>query len=427
MQRSTLLLAIFFQITLSTTCPGQTSPAHTVTLTNPLDAERTDELIVWRRSDLENKLGKISPGKFIRISDDHKMPVAVQFDDLDGDGVWEEAVFLHSFRPLEKWRIQVAVSDRKAAIKLVVRAHTRMRAKMEDDQYGPNLDSATMPFRNPPTDFSKHHFPPWLTEGPGWENDKVAYRLYFDTRNNKDIYGKTTAAMVMDTVGANPKKSYHELADWGMDVLKVGNSLGAGALALSVPREGAKDSLIRLGGQQIKNETYRKLADGPIRAAFLMSYEWEIDGSPVFITEQISISAGQYFYGSKVDIKDAPAGSRLVTGIANFYSNNPGNFSQGDAQVLYCHGRQSENKDMMGMAILAESKDFSAFGSRPASGSDVTSTYTLSQVIKKDQPLYFRFYTGWERTDPGFKSEEFFRNFLKKEADKFNHPLLLKW
>jgi hypothetical protein len=41
--------------------------------------------------------------------------------------------------------------------------------------------------------------------------------------------------MVLDEVGADTSKNYHQQADWGMDVLKVGASLGAGSLALYVP------------------------------------------------------------------------------------------------------------------------------------------------------------------------------------------------
>ena len=406
--------------------PAQAASA-TATLFNPLDMDRPDELFVWERADLEKKLGAIANGKFIQLTDENGVPVAVQFDDINGDQQWDEAVFVRSFSAREKISLQVSVTDVPAAVKIAVRAHVRMRQKNGDEAFGPLLDSAVMPVGNPPTDFSQHRLPDWLTEGPAWENDKVAYRLYFDTRNDKDIYGKTTAKMVMDEVGVNPDKSYHELADWGMDILKVGNSLGAGALAISVPLPGRKDTLMRLGGQKVKREVYRKVADGPLRAIFRMEYEWEIDGRPVTVTEEVSISAGQYFYESKVMVSGAPAGSRLVTGIANFYNNEPGHFTVEGMEVLFSHGKQSENKDFLGMGILIGKKDFSAFVSRPATGSDVTSTYTVSQYIKKDKPSYFRFYTGWEKTDPGFASEEYFRGLLRGAAQKSSHPVEVKW
>lgn len=63
-------------------------------------------------------------------------------------------------------------------------------------------------------------------EGPGWESDKVGYRLYLDGRNVLDIFGKKTPGIVLPQVGRG--EDYHAMADWGMDILKVGNSLGAG-------------------------------------------------------------------------------------------------------------------------------------------------------------------------------------------------------
>ncbi len=38
-------------------------------------------------------------------------------------------------------------------------------------------------------------------EGPGWESDKIAYRLYLDWRNAIDIFGKKTSEPVLQNVG----------------------------------------------------------------------------------------------------------------------------------------------------------------------------------------------------------------------------------
>ena len=38
-------------------------------------------------------------------------------------------------------------------------------------------------------------------EGPGWESDKVGYRLYLDWRNATDIFGKKTDDLVLQGVG----------------------------------------------------------------------------------------------------------------------------------------------------------------------------------------------------------------------------------
>jgi hypothetical protein len=66
-------------------------------------------------------------------------------------------------------------------------------------------------------------------EGPGIESDKVAYRVYLDWRNGFDIFGKKVAAPVLQGVGQDGFESYHHMSPWGMDILKVGQSLGTGA------------------------------------------------------------------------------------------------------------------------------------------------------------------------------------------------------
>src|SRR4051812_20681459 len=116
-----------------------------------------------------------------------------------------------------------------------------------------------------------------------------------DTRNTKDIFGKRTTKMMMDTVGVVAENIYHKLSDWGIDILAVGKSLGAGSLALKVPNVNGKDTLIRLGGTNVGETIFEKVADGPIRAIFRMHYKgWQpIRGiEPINVTEEISIWGG---------------------------------------------------------------------------------------------------------------------------------------
>jgi hypothetical protein len=68
-------------------------------------------------------------------------------------------------------------------------------------------------------------------EGPGWESDKVGYRFYLDWRNGVDVFGKKVNEPILHKVGLDGFDSYHEMQDWGMDVLKVAKSLGVGSIA----------------------------------------------------------------------------------------------------------------------------------------------------------------------------------------------------
>lgn len=403
--------------------------ARRLSVSSPSDFSRPDELVVLSRKTIERKLGKISEGSYISIIENTNRPLIVQFDDMDKDGKWDEAAFLYSFKPGEKAVFNVSVTDRLLG-KAVVRAHVRQRRKNTDATFGPALDRDSIPAGQPNTDFSKQKLPPFLTEGPAWENDKVGFRVYFDVRNTKDIWGKTTPKMMLDTVGTDPSESYHHLANWGMDILAVGKSLGAGSLAISVPLAGKKDTLIRLGGQNMGPVIYEKLADGPVRAIFRMHYpKWKaLESIPALdLTEEISIWGGQYFYESKVNVHNAPAGARLVSGIVNLNSKKTTPVAKGGVQGLFTYDLQSENKDHLGMAILTPASLCEGTGTTPNVGTDVKNTYYVTMRISPKRTSDFRFYSAWEKSDKIFSTEKGFQDYINNEAVRYGQPVNIIW
>lgn len=408
---------------------GSPKEGELLHIINPAAQKQRDGLVVLKRSLVEQKLGKLDQGSYFTLYKEADEPITIQFDDLDQDGRWDEAVFLYSLPAHDSVALSIEKTLKTPEYKNQPLAHVRMKVKDEKDHFGPNVDKLEMPHQNPPTDFSKHALPPYLTEGPGWENDKVAFRLYFDTRNNKDIYGKRVNGMVLDTVGANPANSYHHYADWGMDILQVGNSLGAGALAFHYQRPGGTDTLVRLGGAHIKAETYQKIADGPIRAVFQMTYKWTLEGKDVTVKEQISIWGGQYFYESRVIATGhLPKGLRVDMGMANFKENKMDSLASKTAKVLFSYGKQSENQDNLGLAILSpvgRTVQLWQLGSGTTPTSDVQDSYLSEQQIKADQPAVFRFYAGWSKSDSRFEDAASFRGYLKSQAELYQHAFTI--
>jgi hypothetical protein len=405
-------------LTILASCQSTNSPKP-FEFSNPRNEPREDELIVIKRKAIEEQTGPIAAGKYFTMKKNTGVPVVIQFDDLNGDGQWDEAAFLYSFQPNEKVVFKPEISDAPATVKAVVRAHARQMKKNADNTFGPvSLEKDTMPVNALPTDFSKQPLPPYLTEGPAWENDKVGFRLYFDVRNGKDIWGKTTSRMVLDEVGTDTSKNYHKQADWGMDVLKVGASLGAGSLALQVPLGNGKDTLVRLGGKNIQQVTYEKVADGPVRAICRLKYtNWKVaDGvDPVTVTEEIHIWANKYFYESYITVTGAPKGTQLVTGIVNLHSKEVHEIKGAGYKGIYTYDVQSENKDKLGMAIIMPDEQVAGVATTPNGNTDIQNTYIIKANIKDKEPVVFRFYAGWEKSDERFTSEEKFKAFLLKD------------
>ena len=412
-------------------CAASSDAQHgfSLTLENKLAIDRPEQVVSLSRKLLEAKAGPLD-NNYLQFSVG-KTPLQPQFDDLNGDGRWDEVLLRCPVKASATVQISFVKTAELPSADMPALAHARMKLKNEDQSFGENMDQLEMPYQNPPTDFSKHALPPYLTEGPGWENDKVAFRLYFDTRNNKDIYGKRIPDMVMDSVGANPKNSYHKLAGWGMDILRVGTSLGAGALAFRYQRPDGRDTLVRLGGNHIKGETYQLLSDGPLQASFLMTYPWQLEGKPLTVTEKITITAGQYSYTSSISVQGEalPGDLKVDMGIADFYTNQMDSVVTDDAKAVYSFGKQSENHDNLGMAVISHNPAKAGIWrikEKPLPVSDITSSYLMEEPIGASHPVTFRFYAGWSLSDPAFNSQAGFKSMLERAMELEAHPVIIR-
>jgi hypothetical protein len=304
-------------------------------------------------------------------------------------------------------------------------AHARLKKKGVNDVYSNTLQKEIMPSKNPANNFTTTPIPYYQTEGPAWENDKVGFRIYLDLRNAKDIFGKTTSAMVMDTVGSYGDKYYHHFDErWGMDILKVGTSLGAGALAIQVKTPAGKDTIIRLGGDAVEQTSYELIKDGPQEAIIKLHYKnWKVLNNTYNLTKDISIKAGNYFYESSVVINGLKGNEKLVTGIVNLKSSQSFTLNNKNTHILYTHDKQSENNDNLGMAIMVKQNDSPLFGETQKEGPGITNTYFTALNVKNNQPVVFRYYACWEATDTNFKNKDYFQRFLLNEAVKWSNEV----
>ncbi len=385
-------------------------PGVKVVLENTLDVDRPDAPIVLKRADLGVWSDQAKPGQFLVVKDQSGKVLPSQQDDLNGDGEWDELAFQYSLQQKEKVEVVLHWTDeRNDQTAFASRAHAYLgyRPTREGD-FG-SVDHNERPEDHEPQSW------PYLYqfEGPGWESDLVAYRIYFDKRNGKDIFGKTRKGTFLDSIGLG--ENYHELQPWGMDVLKVGNSLGAGSLAML-----KKDSLYRLG--QTSSSTFQKIADGPVRAIIKLSFgDWQVDNNNYDVEEVITIWGGKRWYQDEVALKGSSSDT-LVTGIVNMFDITPARRTFSSMEVLANHGRQSENKDMMGMALLVPKDQLAGFGSAPKEGDGITLTDYMA--LKSDGGRFrFWFYTGWELEDKKFASEEQFLKALEAESLKLSEPV----
>lgn len=370
---------------------------------NPGSQDVVDSVVVMAHAEVYKYLDDtLTTLPFVLVKSEYGELIPSQCDDLDGDGKWDELAFLCDFEAGELKKIYLEGSDTQP--RFPVRTNIRFGRMMKP------FDEVTGDLRMKTND-TKFTAPVFQMEGPAWENDRIAFRNYFDARNGIDIFGKTTTDMVMDSVGVNGRE-YHTLADWGMDILKVGNSLGAGAIAI-----GIGDSLYRVG--PCEEGKYRLVAEGPVRAILELTYKNVPAGNRLYqVTHQITIHAGGRSYWSKVWVNDLQGDEELVTGIVNLHNIPADTLANGNKRILYALGPQGFSGELLGMGLIVPADQLVRYWEAPSSGNGIVSTHLVTMKLNKEKPAEYRFMAAWETSDPQITDKNYFVQLLKAEAVK---------
>ena len=247
-------------------------------------------------------------------------------------------------------------------------------------------------------------------QGVGWESDKVAYRLYLDTRNVIDIFGKRTPELVLQGVGAG--RSYHELQDWGMDVLKVGDSLGIGGIGALV--NGAVERV-----EKIDTLAYREVDNGPVEATVEISQGgWQVGDARVDLTTRYRIHEGSRL--TYVNARLSDSAPQLVTGIVK----HPGvellrSQAQGEWSYVATFGEQSLVPDMLGMAVFYRNGNFDRL---------TEDDHNYIVVFKAGVArLEYAFMAAWQMDSSAVESVGHFKSMLDQQLTELNQPLTSDW
>ncbi len=380
-------------------------------VTNEIDIERKEVSVFVNITMIKEKHPDFNPGAFVIIVDGKEQ--ASQSINIDDKG--EEIVFLVDFSPKEtkKLTLRYAKEGNKKR-GYPKRTQGELSIKSGGKWAGNKYEGGTFKDTNylkVPVEHTDHsEFIRF--EGPGWESDKVGYRLYLDWRNGTDIFGKKIADLVLQNVGQDGFESYHEMSPWGMDILKVGDALGIGAVGIwengKVKRVSETDGLI-----------CEILADGPVYSLLQIKYlGWKTNSGKHQITSDLSITAGSRL--TKHNIIFDKGIDNVCTGIVK--SEQVNILKSEDKESRWCYlasyGNQSIIGDKLGMAVLYRNKD----------KIKITEDELNEVVILKTQDgkLTYYFLAAWEQELEGIKSEEEFINYLEKIIKELNSPLSIE-
>ncbi len=397
-----------------------------LTISNPMDVERADEVIILSKDQLSEKV-TMEEGLLPVFKADDKI-LANQLDDLNGDGNWDEAVFIADFAAGETKKIEIDFVEKEKYPEFEKRTNLRLGIIQDDHTYKEVDSYRALPCNDGFEVIAQ-------AESVNWENDKIGFRNYFDCRNVKDLFGKLKPELILDKLHTPEMGNYHDLNDWGMDVLHCGSSMGSGGLAIL-----KNDSLFRLGSTDVYE--YQKIVEGPVRSVFELRYSgWNIDGEMLEAVERISIYPGKYWFESDVTFTGCSEGDQIVTGIVTSHlKEEPFKFEAGDFTCIGTHGVQSLNKDELGMAAIVPTSDLGKIGRttdinffklgyktvpEKSFSNIISETYYVGRECESGVPSKHYFFSVWGLDNDQWKTQEGFRKYISEEAEKLSTPLVI--
>ena len=364
--------------------------------------------------DIETKNMQFNSHAFLIWSGDKEIPS--QAIDTDADGEFDTIIF----------NINLGINEKKDLIirynpegENVRKYQKRTQAELSRKFGGEFIDRKYVggEFKNvsnlkvPPEHTDHSEFIRY--EGPGWESDKVGYRFYLDWRNAIDIFGKKVSDMVLQNAGQDGFESYHHPSEWGMDILKVGESLGVGSIAMwedgRANRVAVTDSV-----------DCSIVANGALYSQIRTRYfGWKIGSGRYDLISDLSITAGSRITKNQIHIEGEA--NNLCSGLAKYPDTEyfQSETSQGEWGYMALYGKQSLAEDNLGTAVIYPTKQLLEI-------SEDELNYVV--VLQPDQKqIGYYFLAAWEQEPGGIKSVSEFKVYLDRVIMRLNEPLVVQY
>ncbi|MBN3582689.1 DUF4861 domain-containing protein [Algoriphagus aestuarii] len=382
------------------------STTQSIKIQNLLDIDRGEELIVISPQEIKSLFPDSKKNQFRVYMNEKEIPS--QWNDKGNDtGL---AFVLPNIGALETLELELVSDDSELKPDYTKRTQAELSHKFggefKDREYlgghFENVDSLHVPAEH--TDHS------WFIryEGPGWESDLVGYRFYLDWRNGIDVFGKKVKTPVLQDVGQDGFDSYHEPSDWGMDVLKVGKTLGLGSIATF---ENGKARRV-----DVTDSLYAEITNnGPVYSSVFTRYSgWNLPTGKTDILSNISIHSGTRL--SRMDLESNTTIDNFATGLIK---DAKAVVLKSDSSLSYSYlatyGPQSLAEDNLGIAVIY-----------PTSQLTQDTEDELSHILVFDsssKKLSYYFLAAWEQEPDGITSQEEFKKYLDEEILKLSNPL----
>lgn len=212
---------------------------------NSKGSEKKDAPVVVRLSDFKKLDFNVRSASV--VCDGHE--VACQLDDMDNDGLKDELSFVCDLKKGEQKSFKLTFSGKSQPNTFSPRVYADMQLDDKKKKH-PFITSLEAPGDSYLYNDFYHH-------GAAFESELTAYRIYFDERQNIDLYGKKTHRLELHDTGFYTTAD-QQAAGYGNDVLWAGQSVGCGTLKLW-------DGTSPQNWKKVATRGQRLIASGPVR------------------------------------------------------------------------------------------------------------------------------------------------------------------
>jgi hypothetical protein len=377
-----------------------------INITNPTDLNLKDALI---ETPIDSKLQNLS-----LMSDDEEIPF--QLVDEDGKRILKFVTDIASQQTKEIRLEEFSGSQTK---KFNARTYAELSMKTNNMYFekrfrGNKFENVN--YLKVPAIHTDHDAL-FKYEGPGWESEKVGYRFYLDWRNATDIFGKKKNQLILDQVGNSDTvakdDSYHSMQEWGMDIFKVGSSLGIGSIGMWAD---GKVNMVSKTDSIICSIPYT----GPIEAKVNTKYYgWLVGDKKYDLNSSFSISAGSRL--TKCELQISKDAENIVTGLAKYKGTDliKSIFKTGwNYLALYGNQTLVNENDKLGIVVFYKAEDLLEL-----------SEDTISYIVKlkpNNGNITYYFAAAWEQEENGIKNTDEFKKYLDETLISLNNPVIVE-
>ncbi len=379
------------------------------------------QVVIYNSADipLQDAVISVRDDKIIsKIESDFKCKISIESDTqhmfqlIKKNGELKELLVLCDLEPYEKKILTISKSVNQSEQRYLTQAELSVKVdgKWEERKYVGgtfrNVDFLRVPEEH--TDHSNYI----RYEGPGWESDKTGYRFYLDWRNAIDIFGKKVDTLVLQNVGLDGFDSYHEMSDWGVDILKVGNSLGIGSVAFW-----AENKATRVA--KTDSICCRIAYSGALESKIITRYYgWDTGTKKIHLVSKLSIQAGSRLTKHKLKLSDDL--DNICTGIVKHPEAEillPAD-SEGEWTYFATYGKQTLENDLLGMAVFYKKSDLI----------EITEDQESHVIILSPQNKTLKYYFGaaWEQEKNGIKNKKEFIEYINGQKTLLNSEIKIE-